>query len=116
LTTNEAARITPCRAKPSHAGRSALEASRAVAIVGLALDFTSIDPIKALFWSALINDVAAVPIMVLMMLMASNPKVMGTFLTPMPLRRPGWFSTGVMSAAVIAMIIFILKVIQIGTR
>ena len=75
--------------------------------MGLALDFTSIDPIKALFWSAVINGVAAVPIMVLMMLMASNPKVMGTFLTPMPLRMLGWLSTGVMSAAVIAMVVFI---------
>ncbi|CAN7780075.1 hypothetical protein LJR267_010189 [Paraburkholderia hospita] len=45
-------------------------------IVGLALDFTSIDPIRALFWSAVINGVTAVPIMVLMTLMASNPKVM----------------------------------------
>ena len=76
-------------------------------IVGLALDFTSIDPIRALFWSAVINGVTAVPIMVLMMLMASNPKVMGTFVTPMPLRMLGWLSTGVMAAAVIAMFVFI---------
>jgi Mn2+/Fe2+ NRAMP family transporter len=45
--------------------------------------------------------------MVLMMLMASNPKVMGTFVTPMPLRMLGWLSTGVMAAAVIAMFVFI---------
>jgi Mn2+/Fe2+ NRAMP family transporter len=76
-------------------------------IVGLALDFTSIDPIRALFWSAVINGVTAVPIMVLMMLMASNPKVMCTFVTPMPLRMLGWLSTGVMAAAVIAKFVFI---------
>ncbi|AUT66317.1 hypothetical protein C2L65_42065 [Paraburkholderia terrae] len=76
-------------------------------IVGLALDFTSIDPIRALFWSAVINGVTAVPIMVLMTLMASNPKVMGTFVTPMPLRMLGWLSTGVMAAAVIAKFVFI---------
>jgi hypothetical protein len=45
--------------------------------------------------------------MVLMMLMASNPKVMGTLVTPVPLRVLGWLSTGVMAAAVIAMFIFI---------
>ena len=44
---------------------------------GVALDFTPIDPIKALFWSAVINGVIAVPIMVVMMLLADDPKVMG---------------------------------------
>jgi Mn2+/Fe2+ NRAMP family transporter len=44
---------------------------------------------------------------VLMMLMASNPKVMGTFVTPVLLRWVGWLSTGVMGAAVIAMFVFI---------
>lgn len=76
-------------------------------VVGLALDFTSIDPIKALCWSAVINGVTSVPIMVLMMPMASNPKVMGTFVTPVLLRWVGWLSTGVMAAAVIAMFVFI---------
>ncbi|MCY0853793.1 NRAMP family divalent metal transporter [Cupriavidus sp. D39] len=76
-------------------------------VVGLALDFTSLDPIKALFWSAVINGVTSVPIMVLMMLMASNTKVMGTFVTPIWLRALGWLSAGVMAAAVIAMFIFI---------
>jgi len=70
-------------------------------IVGLALGFTSIDPIKALFWSAVINGVTAVPIMVLMMLMAANQRVMDTFVIAMPLRLLGWLATGVMSAAVI---------------
>ncbi|WP_254615026.1 divalent metal cation transporter [Burkholderia pyrrocinia] len=58
-------------------------------VVGLALDFTSIDPIKALCWNAVINGVTSVPIMVLMMPMASNPKVMGTFVTPV-LLCGGW--------------------------
>ena len=39
---------------------------------GVALDFTPIDPIKALFWSAVINGVIAVPIMVVMMLLADD--------------------------------------------
>lgn len=46
-------------------------------IVGLALDFTSLDPIKALFWSAVINGVTSVPIMVLMMLTGCCCRVVG---------------------------------------
>ena len=41
-------------------------------LVGAILNFTPLDPIKALFWSAVINGVAAVPIMVMIMLMASR--------------------------------------------
>ena len=48
-------------------------------LVGAALNFTPLDPIKALFWSAVINGVAAVPIMVIIMLMASRKQVMGQF-------------------------------------
>src|SRR6202044_3435371 len=48
-------------------------------VVGGALNFTPIDPIKALFWSAVINGVVAVPIMVLMMVMASRSQIMGRF-------------------------------------
>ncbi|PLP98022.1 NRAMP family divalent metal transporter [Cupriavidus pauculus] len=78
-------------------------------VVGLALDFTSIDPIKALFWSAVINGVTSVPIMVLMMLMASNAKIMSSFVAPVPLRILGWISAWVMAAAVVAMFVFIWK-------
>jgi Mn2+/Fe2+ NRAMP family transporter len=46
---------------------------------GVLLDFTPIDPIKALFWSAVINGVIAVPIMIVMMLLADDPRVMGAF-------------------------------------
>jgi NRAMP (natural resistance-associated macrophage protein)-like metal ion transporter len=51
----------------------------AATIVGAALNFTPLDPIKALFWSAVINGVAAVPIMVMIMVMASRRAVMGRF-------------------------------------
>ncbi|WP_301101161.1 divalent metal cation transporter [Propionivibrio sp.] len=51
--------------------------------LGVALNFTPIDPIKALFWSAVINDVISVPIMVVMMLMAVRADIMGIFvITP----------------------------------
>ena len=46
-------------------------------LLGVALNFTAINPIKALFWSAVINGVAAVPIMIVMMLMTTNKKITG---------------------------------------
>jgi len=72
-------------------------------LVGAALDFTPVDPIKALYWSAVINGVVAVPIMVAMMILSGNPAVMG----PLPVRRKtrffGWGAVGVMAAAVLMM-------------
>lgn len=65
-------------------------------LLGVALNFTSIDPIKALFWSAVINGIAAVPIMVVMMLMTANPKVTGVLRLPLRQKVVGWVSTAVM--------------------
>ena len=70
---------------------------------GVLLNFTSIDPIKALLWSAVINGVIALPIMVVMMLLGSNERVMGRFTIGKRLRWLGWLATAVMGAAVVAM-------------
>lgn len=70
---------------------------------GVALNFTQIDPIKALFWSAVINGVIATPIMAVMMLLVGNEKVMGTFTARRRLKILGWTATGVMAAAVLLM-------------
>ncbi len=69
---------------------------------GVALDFSPINPIQALFWSAVINGIA-VPIMVVMMLLADDPKVMGNFVVTRQLKALGWLATGTMAAAVVAM-------------
>ena len=76
----------------------------AATLLGVALNFTSIDPIKALFWSAVVNGVAAVPIMVVMMLMTANPKVTGTLRLPLRQKILGWTSTAVMFLVVVGMI------------
>jgi Mn2+/Fe2+ NRAMP family transporter len=68
----------------------------AATLLGVALNFTSIDPIKALFRSAVINGVAAVPIMLVMMLMTANPKVTGALRLPLRQKVLGWVSTAVM--------------------
>jgi NRAMP (natural resistance-associated macrophage protein)-like metal ion transporter len=71
---------------------------------GVALVFSPINPIKALFWSAVINGVIAVPIMVVMMLLAEDRKVMGDFTVTRRLKAFGWLATGTMAAAVVAML------------
>jgi NRAMP (natural resistance-associated macrophage protein)-like metal ion transporter len=76
----------------------------AATAIGIGMNFLPIDPIKALFWSAVINGVVAVPIMVIMMLVASEPRVMGEFALPPGLRVMGWLSTAAMAAAALVMI------------
>lgn len=76
----------------------------AATLIGVALDFTDVDPIKALLWSAVVNGIIAVPIMVVMMLLAVKPDVMGPFVVKRRLLVLGWISTAVMAAAVIAML------------
>lgn len=68
--------------------------------LGIAMNFIGLDPVKALFWSAVINGIVAVPLMIVMMVMASAPKVMGRFALPPALRAMGWLCTAVMAAAV----------------
>ncbi|HWD67457.1 MAG TPA: divalent metal cation transporter [Caulobacteraceae bacterium] len=75
----------------------------AATLVGVILNFTPIDPIKALFWSAVINGVVAAPVMAIMMLMAVRPKIMGRFTLPWPLATLGWISTAAMAAAAVGM-------------
>ena len=70
---------------------------------GVALDFTTIDPVKALYWSAVINGVISAPIMVLTMLMATNSKIMGKFVINRRLKTAGWLATGLMTAAVLVL-------------
>ena len=72
-------------------------------LVGAGLNFTSLDPIKLLFWSAVINGVASVPIMVMIMFMASRRRVMGAFTIGPVLKVLGWLATAVMAAATVGM-------------
>ncbi len=72
--------------------------------LGVAMNDLPIDPIKALFWSAVINGMAAVPIMGIMMLVAARKDTMGRFTLPPALRWLGWIATIVMTIAALAMI------------
>jgi NRAMP (natural resistance-associated macrophage protein)-like metal ion transporter len=72
---------------------------------GIAITFSPMDPIKALFWSAVINGVVAVPVMAMMMLITSNKKIMGKFVLTGGLKYVGWLATVVMAAAAATMAI-----------
>ncbi len=88
--------------KPSRA--KAFYATIAVAtLVGGALNFTSLDPVKALFWSAVINGVVAVPVMVMMMLLGSRKDAMGQFTLTPGIRLVGWLATAAMAVAAAGM-------------
>ncbi|HEY3583165.1 MAG TPA: divalent metal cation transporter [Casimicrobiaceae bacterium] len=77
-------------------------------LIGVGLGFTHIDPIKALYWAAVINGVISVPIMVTMMRMVANPEVMGEFVATKRLAVLGWLATAVMAAAVMTMFLRML--------
>jgi Mn2+/Fe2+ NRAMP family transporter len=71
---------------------------------GVILNFTHLDPMRALLWSAQINGVIAVPIMAIMMLLARREDIMGQFVIRPRLRRLGWAATAVMAITVVAMV------------
>ena len=74
-------------------------------LIGIALGFSHVDPIKALYWSAVVNGVISVPIMTIMMLMGTREDVMGRFVIARRLKLIGWLATLVMAVAVAAMFI-----------
>jgi len=74
----------------------------AATVGGALLDWLNVNPIKALFWSAVLNGIAAVPLMAAMMIIASRRKVMGQFTAEPALLVFGWGATGVMAAATLS--------------
>lgn len=71
--------------------------------MGVALNFTAIDPIKALYWSAVINGVLAAPVMIIMMLLVRRKSVMGDLVVKGPVYWLGWISTAAMGLCIIGM-------------
>jgi NRAMP (natural resistance-associated macrophage protein)-like metal ion transporter len=69
-------------------------------LLGVLINFVGLDPMKALFWAAVVNGVVAVPLMVIIMLMGMRADVMGRFVLPRPLWAVGWLCTGTMAVAV----------------
>jgi len=86
-------------------GRGFYGVIAAATVGGVILCFTPTDPVKELFWSAVINGVIAVPIMVVMMLLATRRDTMGDHVIGARLRGLGWLATAAMAATVVAMLV-----------
>ena len=74
----------------------------ATTLAGASLQYIGINPVRALYWSAVVNGVLAAPLMVLMMLIVRNPKAMGRLTLSRPMTVLGWAATGVMAASTVA--------------
>ena len=75
-------------------------------LLGIMMDWSHLDPIKALFWSAVINGVVAVPMMLAMMIVVNRHSRMGKFTAPRLVTILCWAATAIMAAAAVAMFIF----------
>jgi Mn2+/Fe2+ NRAMP family transporter len=74
-------------------------------LAGLVIQYSPISPMKALFWSAVINGVVAVPLMIVIILLVSKKAVMGDYTASRPLKILGWIATTVMGLAAVRMFI-----------
>ena len=90
-------------ARKAHTAKAFYGALAAAVAAGVVMNLMPIDPIKALFWSAVINGVVAVPVMAMLMLLATQRKAMGDFVLPPVLKVMGWLATLAMLLAAIGM-------------
>ena len=74
-------------------------------LLGLVIQYSPIPPMKALFWSAVINGVVAVPLMAVIILLVSKKSVMGAFTASRTLVVLGWIATAIMGAAAVRMLV-----------
>ncbi|WP_277183675.1 NRAMP family divalent metal transporter [Caballeronia sp. BR00000012568055] len=72
-------------------------------LIGLALQYSPISPMRALFWSAVINGLVAVPLMIVVIVLVSSTAVMGPYVASKPVRFLGWIATAVMGVSALAM-------------
>ncbi|MBV9027980.1 MAG: divalent metal cation transporter, partial [Candidatus Eremiobacteraeota bacterium] len=78
-------------------------------IVGIGMNLLKIDAIRALFWAAILNGIAAVPLIALIVWLASNPKVMGDWVSSVAARAWGWATVALMGGATLAMFYFMAR-------
>ena len=74
-------------------------------LIGLALNFIGLDPIKALYWSAVLNGVLAAPLMATMLVIAGNRDIMGPLVLGPIMQATGWLATAVMVVASIGFLV-----------
>jgi Mn2+/Fe2+ NRAMP family transporter len=74
-------------------------------LLGAMINFVGINPVKALFWTSVINGFLAPPLLVLILFVANNSKIMGTRVNNSLLNTIGWLTATVMTAAVVALVL-----------
>jgi NRAMP (natural resistance-associated macrophage protein)-like metal ion transporter len=108
LAGSAAFAVSECRGWKEGLEYKPRQAARFYAIIvaataaGIVLDWANVNPIRALFWSAVLNGIVAAPIMAAMMIVASRPAVMGKFVCSRPLALLGWVATAVMAVATLS--------------
>jgi Mn2+/Fe2+ NRAMP family transporter len=75
----------------------------AAMLIAVAVNFTTVNPMRALYWSAVLNGVAAAPLMTILMRLSSRPEVMGALAIPRRLRVLGWLATAAMACSVLGL-------------
>ncbi len=78
-------------------------------VIGIGMNLLRIDAIKALFWCAVLNGVAAVPLIAVIVWLASSPKIMGEWRSSALARAWGWATVALMSAATVGMFYFMAR-------
>ena len=109
LAGSAAYAIGEARRWPVGLARQPLEAKAfyatlsAAVVIGGGLNFIGVNPMRALYWSAVLNCVVAIPALALMVLMAGNRRIMGEFTVSAALRTVGWLAVGLMATSVAVM-------------
>jgi len=86
-------------ARPPNQAKAFYGAIAAATIIGAAANILSVSPLKALVWSAVLNAIVAVPVMAILMRLATNPKIMGAFKVQGWWKAIGWLATATMAVA-----------------
>ncbi len=89
--------------QPPSAAKSFYAILAAAMVVGAIISSSGLNPIKALYWAAVINAVISVPIMVAVMIAASHQKIVGAMKLPVVWQVLGWLATAAMAAATVVM-------------
>jgi NRAMP (natural resistance-associated macrophage protein)-like metal ion transporter len=88
-----------------HDARAFYGVIAAATLIGLTLNFVGFDPIRALYWSAVLNGLLAAPLMAMMLLIATNARIMGTLGLGRAMQAVGWLATAIMLVASVAFIV-----------
>ncbi len=95
--------------EPPHRARKFYGVLAAGIVVGIAMNLLHVDAIRALFWSAVLNGVAAVPIIAVIVHFASDSSLMGKWRSSVAARVWGWATVSLMGAATVGMFYFMIR-------